>query len=462
MSPSALLSAEETRSEAVAVADESVRSGFSQYLTPYQTASLAASMFSDASEPLRCLDLGAGTGILSVALAERYGARVAVDCVELDGGMAAICDADLSRLGVEHEMVVADALGIEPRPVYDRVILNPPYKKMARDDFRQRALPVRSPNLYTAFMMIAARSLAQGGECVAIVPRSWTNGQYFHPFREWLMDRFSLDAIHVYGSRTEIFSDTNVLQETMLVRFSRRHQVSEITVSEAVDKSSEPVVTRYPFHALVDVDGDLTVRVEPEAAGPLEGLSTLKDQGLCASTGKVVDFRSRGVIHRDFVKGLNRLIYSANFSADGFKHPVDGAKPQWIDCASEKFARQLIPAGSYVVVKRFSSKEEARRVKAYPLDLDEPQALENHLNFIHCGSPRKTKALAADVARGLALWLSTTVVEKWFRARSGSTQVNASDLNATPTPDLHRLVEIGAGWHLHMSQEEIDELCLNS
>ena len=74
-------------------------------------------------------------------------------------------------------------------------------------------------------------------------------------------------------------------------------------------------------------------------------------------------------------------------------HPVDGYKPQWIDCSSEKYAKQLIPAGSYVVVKRFSSKEEKRRVKAHVLDLDEPQALENHLNYIHAGTPRRTVPL---------------------------------------------------------------------
>ena len=69
MAPSALLTAERTRSRVVATTAEATRSGYSQYLTPYQTAKLAASMFSDAggNQMLRCLDLGAGTGILSVA-----------------------------------------------------------------------------------------------------------------------------------------------------------------------------------------------------------------------------------------------------------------------------------------------------------------------------------------------------------------------------------------------------------
>lgn len=140
-------------------------------------------------------------------------------------------------------------------------------------------------------------------------------------------------------------------------------------------------------------------------------------------------------------------------------HPVDGYKPQWIDCSSEKYAKQLIPAGSYVVVKRFSSKEEKRRVKAHVLDLDEPQALENHLNYIHAGTPRRTVPLEPTIARGLALWLSSTGVDTWFRARSGSTQVNASDLNATPVPSAGQLMELGEHWSLGLSQEEVDGLC---
>ncbi len=460
MVASALLMAEETRSHVVATTGDTARSDYSQYLTPYQTAHLAASMLSDADGGrLRCLDLGAGTGILSVALAERYGGRVDVDCVELDPELARICDGELSQLEIPHRVAVGDALIVPIGPGYDRVILNPPYRKMAAGDVRQAGLPARSPNLYSAFMMVALCALAPGGECVAIVPRSWTNGQYFQQFRAWALSTCSFDAMHVYGSRTEIFSDTNVLQETMLVRFSKRPQAPTVRVSESQVKDGEPVVREYPFDELVDTGGDLAVRVTPAGRGPLDGMATLKASGLCASTGKVVDFRSRDVLRRDYEPGLNRLIYAWNFTSEGYTHPVDSYKPQWIDCSSERFAKQLIPAGSYVVVKRFSSKEESRRVKAHVLDLGEPQTLENHLNYVHAGTPRKTVPLDPALARGLELWLSSSEVDAWFRARSGSTQVNASDLNAMPVPSARQLIELGGRWLLGLTQEEVDGLC---
>ena len=445
----------------VASTTDDVREGYAQYLTPYQTASLAVSMMSDdtGSSYLRCLDLGAGTGILSVALAERYNNRVFVDGVEVDPRLASIYDAELNRFGIAHKTINEDALSMSIEGIYDRVILNPPYKKMAADDPRQAHLPVRSPNLYSAFLMLAIEALKPGGQCVAIVPRSWMNGQYFQAFREWMLDNASIDALHVYDSRTEIFSDTDVLQETMLLAISKCGQKTSVRVSESRDKSGELTINSYLFSALVDEAGDKTVRVRPVESSMLGKLKMLKEEGLCASTGKVVDFRSRDVLSFEFKDGMRQLIYPCNFSDDGFKHPIKEGKAQWIDCSAEKQRKQLIGPGSFVVVKRFSSKEERRRVKAYPLRLSEAGALENHLNYIHAGTPRKTIPMTELEASGLSLWLGSTAIEEWFRSRSGSTQVNASDLNAMPVPSRPVLSLLGERWHQGFSQEEVDEQC---
>lgn len=458
---SALILAEETRSQIIASTAEKTRVDFSQYLTPYQTASLAASLFSESesNKRLNCLDLGAGTGILSVALAERYGQKVHIDCIELDSVLAAVCDRELSKHGISHQVHIADALNSRINLEYDRVILNPPYKKMAANDIRQKNFSVRSPNLYSAFLMVAIRALKSEGECVAIIPRSWMNGQYFQPFRYWLLSNCSIDSIHIYGSRTDIFSDTNVLQETMLIKLSKRPQSQIITVSESHNNDCVPTIRQYPVESLVDFGGDLTIRVSPSKGRSISTFASLRQSGLCASTGKVVDFRSREALRTTKLEGLNRLIYACNFSEFGFTHPVNCDKPQWIDCSTEKYSKQLIPSGCYVVVKRFSSKEESRRIKAYLLELSEPEALENHLNYIHAGTPRKTIPLDYLVARGLTLWLSSSEVESWFRARSGSTQVNASDLNALPTPSLEQLIQLGQVWRLGMSQIEVDATC---
>ena len=93
----ALMEAEKIRIDVVQATDELIRQRYSQYLTPKETASFAAQMLSTPkSFPACCLDLGSGTGILTVALAERFGWNIKADAVEIDSDMAAICDSTLS------------------------------------------------------------------------------------------------------------------------------------------------------------------------------------------------------------------------------------------------------------------------------------------------------------------------------------------------------------------------------
>jgi len=455
--------AAETRIKVIQATNDDKRSALSQHLTPPETAKLAASMFSDLEADqqfIRCLDLGAGTGMLSVALYDRYDGHIGqIDAVEMDEALATIYEAEMASVGVPHDLILGDALVDAPDRLYDRVILNPPYKKMAAGDVRQRNLPCRSANLYSAFIAVGLSRLAEGGELVAIVPRSWMNGDYFTSFRRYALSFFSLDAIHIYESRTEVFSDTKVLQETMLVRFSNRRQSKCVKVTQSIGKSDVITMSEHAADALID---PLTyvVRIAPEGAdGPGE---TISSSGLCPSTGKVVDFRSKERIYNDKPDSdaIYPLLYAGNFSSGEMTHPRDFGKPQWYRADDEKSMQQLMQPGSYVVVKRFTSKEEKRRVAAFPLTLETPITLENHLNFIHEGTSRKVVPLrSAELSRGLALWLNTTFVDEWFRNVSGSTQVNAGDIRAMPCPPLDQLEDIGMCWKPGMTQAEVDEVC---
>lgn len=461
--PSVLEQAAKVRIDAIRATDDEKRSALAQHLTPPETAKLAVSMFSELNADqqfIRCLDLGAGTGMLSVALYDRYDGHIEqMDAVEMDAVLATIYEAEMASVGIPHELILGDALTDTPKKEYDRIILNPPYKKMAANDARQALLPCKAANLYSAFISIGLSRLAEDGELVAIVPRSWMNGDYFTPFRRYALDFFSLDAIHVYGSRTEVFADTKVLQETMLVRFSNRCRAEHVRVTQSMGKGDEIRVSEYDSGELID-PFSYVVRIAP--GDKASGRGTISSIGLCPSTGKVVDFRSKERISEEQPerRDVYRLLYSGNFSDGQMVHPKSFGKPQWYVADDSKSIRQLTQPGAYVVVKRFSSKEERRRVMAFPLIVEEPVALENHLNFIHEGTPHRIVPLrSGKLAKGLALWLNSTFVDEWFRDMSGSTQVNAKDIKAMPSPSMNCLEDLGSHWKPNMGQDDIDEIC---
>jgi hypothetical protein len=110
-------------------------------------------------------------------------------------------------------------------------------------------------------------------------------------------------------------------------------------------------------------------------------------------------------------------------------------------------------------VRRFSSKEEKRRIVA---SVVEPTVFggmpmlgfENHLNVFH----ENRHGLSEALARGLAVFLNTTAVDENFRRFNGHTQVNATDLKLMKYPSRESLIELGE-WvmqHAKPTQDQID------
>lgn len=64
---------------------------------------------------------------------------------------------------------------------------------------------------------------------------------------------------------------------------------------------------------------------------------------------------------------------------------------------------------------------------------------ENHLNVFH----ERKHGLPEALARGLALFLSTTAVDENFRRFNGHTQVNATDLKLMKYPSRAALIALG-------------------
>ena len=80
---------------------------------------------------------------------------------------------------------------------------------------------------------------------------------------------------------------------------------------------------------------------------------------------------------------------------------------------------------------------------------------ENHLNYFH----RDGHGLPLSLAKGLAAFLNSTVVDTYFRQFNGHTQVNATDLRSLKYPTTAELQALGANiGNAFPSQDDLDIL----
>lgn len=462
--------------------DPTTRVELGQFLTPSAVATFMASLFAPTQSEVTLLDPGAGVGTLTAAFIEQLlgqgtlPASITVDAYELDKTMLAYLeemaeqcrlrcqDAAVPFMGqVIHDDFItsgADQLwnahslfGATTR-AYTHCIMNPPYRKMRSDSpHRQqlRQIGVETSNLYSAFVAIAVKLLAPQGQLVAIIPRSFCNGVYFKPFRQLLLAEMSIEQIHIFTSRREAFKDDDVLQENIILHAVKHRQTQDVMITSSSDPSfSDMTYRKISVEQLVKPDdSDQVIHI---AASDFDQLvldrirhfsCSLNELGLSVSTGPVVDFRLKDDLCQQPEQHTVPLIYPNHFHQHQIQWPDhDGKKPNAIR-ESVQSSRWLMPNGWYVLTRRFSSTEEKRRIVAAvhnPTQIPgEKIGFENHINVFHA----KKSGLDATIAKGLTLYLNSTLVDLYFRQFSGHTQVNATDLRMLNYPDLATLQRLG-------------------
>ncbi|MEN6334085.1 MAG: N-6 DNA methylase [Phycisphaerales bacterium] len=463
------------------VTSRTKRSAIGQFLTPASIARFMASLFESAPRVARILDPGAGTGSLLAALTEKLicgtdrPEAIEVVAYETDksiiphlGTTIELCRQLCSQAGVAFQGTVCcedflsaavarlqDNLFATTQDTFTHVILNPPYKKINGETQTRKMLNaagIETSNLYAAFVWLAALLTRPGGEIVAITPRSFCNGPYFRRFRKALLSLVALRHVHLFESRREAFADDSVLQENVIfygVRNEHAEGTVKISVSRGLD-FSDLQVREVSFREMVlpdDSDAFIHLIEEDDARHVIERMSrfsaTMEELGLEVSTGRVVDFRAREFLRKDPEPGTVPLIYPCHFEQGFVRWPLQEAKkPNAIVCSDET-QDLLVPAGCYVLTKRFTAKEERRRIVGAiydPTRIDAPLVgFENHLNYFHsrgCG-------LSPDLARGLVVFLNSSVLDRYFRLFSGHTQVNATDLRKMRYPSREQMLRLG-------------------
>ena len=456
---------------------------FGQFMTPSSVARFMASLFPPSTQQTcRLLDAGAGVGALSCAFLDRWVTggfgfeSVEATAYEIDEKLRGHLAQHLAgysrvtpRIIAGDYIELATAEGLQDRG-YTHAILNPPYKKINSQSAHRLALRtvgIETVNLYSAFVALAVAQAAPGGQIVAIIPRSFCNGPYYRPFRDFILERAAIRHMHLFESRNKAFKDDEVLQENVIIRLERGGQQGPVTITTSTDDSFSDLTTHeHPFDRIVFPDDlERFIHVPTTTEKSASELSpavrySLADIGIKVSTGPVVDFRLKEQLRDMPEEGTVPLIYPGHLSITGAVWPVPGLKKPNAIMRNAETEKWLYPNGFYCVVRRFSSKEEKRRVVASVVD---PAAFgdhsvlgfENHMNLFH----ENKRGLPELLARGLAVFLNTTAVDESFRRFNGHTQVNATDLKLMKYPSREALTQLGqwAKQHSEITQEMIDE-----
>ena len=461
-----------------------------QFLTPPVVARYMANQLGQIQNGASLLEPAIGSGVLACAVIERLIAEnrpleVSITAYETDKELCEVSrevleiasrKAEKSNVKIhwqvfQEDFVLACLPDDQPslfdssesnRKAFNHVISNPPYFKLNAEDKRVKFVYGKlngHTNIYTLFMALSAKLLSPQGKACFIVPRSFCSGVYFSEFRRDLLKEVTPLSIHVFQSRNDIFKGDEVLQENVIFSFQKLLQPQErrywagvvnISTSSTETRLEDAVSRPISFkHFLSDHNGLLFFRLPTgildeqilDAVDHWDG--SLEKYGLQVSTGRVVPFRAKSLLREQIRSGNGTapLLWMQNVKPYQVEYPLEKFdKPQAILANDPSL---LVPRSNYSLLRRFSAKEDRRRLISAPFigeQFDFEQiGFENHLNVIS----RKKGSLSTQETIGLSAFLNSAIVDRYFRIVNGNTQVNAAEIRALPLPPLEVITEIG-------------------
>lgn len=464
----------ESTTEYIEKMPKTMRKKYGQFFTSKETAVFMASLFdiTEDNRTISILDPGSGSGILSIALLERINdyfiETVKLVCYENDEKIIPILKDNLEyakhnvsfqlTYEIRNENYILDneedynnMIGANPESnKYDIVIGNPPYKKIPKDAVEAHAMPdicYGAPNLYFLFTEMAIFNLKIDAEMVFIIPRSWTSGAYFNAFRQKLFSESIIEHMHLFISRDKVFENESVLQETMIVKLRKiccEPEYITITTTNSNKDFSEITSFQAPYDIVVcGKDKYVYLVTNAEEVETLRQLNqwgdTLPSLGLKMKTGLTVDFRNREALRDTAEATAVPLFYSQHIQSGKVIFPI-GKEHEYLVTGQSGLLQKN---ANYLFVKRFTAKEEHRRLQCgvylsrkYP---DYKQiSTQNKINFID-----GLKGLSECVVYGLYVLFNSTIYDRYYRILNGSTQVNSTEVNSMPVPPMTTIESMG-------------------
>ena len=452
------------------------RKKYGQFFTSKETARFMARLynFDEKKRKVCVLDAGAGSGILACSVIERletidFIQEIELTCYENDDNVLPLLKRNLEycRENVKKKLVINviednyilsqyldfnRMIGGSAEPKkYDLVIGNPPYMKISKDAPEAIAMQevcYGAPNLYFIFASMGLFNLCENGEMVYIIPRSWTSGAYFKRFREYFLKEGKLEHIHLFISRSKVFDKESVLQETIIIKVRKKAEEPEsitITSSKSNVDFDEITSLKVPYDLVVSgLNYYVYLVTDENEVEVLKRLhkfdKTLPEIGIKMKTGLTVDFRNREILRDEIEEGAIPLFYSQHIKQGKVQFPIHKEHEYLVTEQSGLIQDNK----NYLFVKRFTAKEESRRLQCgVYLAREFPQykkiSTQNKINFLDGVLTEMSECLVY----GLYVLFNSTLYDKYYRILNGSTQVNSTEINAMPVPDLESIKEMG-------------------
>ncbi len=431
------------------------------------TRQMASSLTFSPKKSISILDAGAGTGILSAAVIEevcRQGGigEIYLTCYETDPLYLSMLANNLERIRkkARHDYHVKVRITIReedflsvPHPLdelYDYIIANPPHELAEESSPYAQIRPAiftgANLNLDCLFATLCSEMLSPEGQMVVMLPLNSATAPVLTKFRQDLFFRCPVEQIFLYKRE----KTKEPLQKYMVLKLVRGDTPDTISISISTDDGTPENTKRMaprPYAQVVKgADASLVLLADEEEELVMSFMRalpcTFSTFHLKVHTGLVIDSRHKDLLRDRPVDGAVPLIRPRSIRDGMVAFPLPNLQKQFIVPTLPSLKQ---PNKNILLILRAPGKSAKRRLMCAP-HLAGNMAVKyisthNKLNYIDA---QGNEQMDAPFLYGLHGFLSCELVDRYIRAVSKSTQINARELMNIPLPTAAQLRTIGA------------------
>ena len=439
-----------------------------RFFTKIDTARLMASSLSfTPKKSISVLDAGAGTGILSAAVIEeicRAGGigEIYLTCYENDPLYLPMLADNLERIRkkARHDYHVKVRVTIReedflstPHPLdqlYDIVVTNPPHELAEEGSSLSQIRPDiftgASLNLDCLFATLCSEMLSPDGQMVVMLPLACATAPVLTKFRQDLFFRCPVERIFLFKRE----KTKEPLQKNMVLKLVRKEAPDTIAISISCDdgtpEGTQTMAPRPYTQVVKGTDAALVLLADEDEELVMNFMRalpcTFATFHLKVHTGLVIDSRYTDLLRDRPVDGAIPLIRPRSIRDGMVVFPLPHVEKQFIVPALPSLKQ---PNKNILLILRAPGKSAKRRLMCAPHLAGNMMvkyiSTHNKLNYIDA---QGSEQMDAPFLYGLHGFLSCELVDRYIRAVSKSTQINATELMNLPLPTAAQLRTIGA------------------